>query len=127
MIRLPPRSARTYTLVPYTTRFRSDKRVLDWRRKSAKMASVRTEIRDVLDADLPADPYPSDVFNAKVQAVFDHVATVYGDDGTSVYEGDTVRSATSSTGLATLAAGAISTAALTDEVVEQLRDRKSVV
>src|SRR3546814_7033837 len=80
MIRLPPRSARTYTLVPYTTRFRSDKLVLDWRRKSATMASVRTEIRDVLDADLPADPYPSDVFNAKVQAVFDHVATVYGDD-----------------------------------------------
>ncbi|HEY9557457.1 MAG TPA: HsdR family type I site-specific deoxyribonuclease [Acidimicrobiales bacterium] len=98
-----------------------DKLVLDWRRKSATMASVRTEIRDVLDADLPADPYPSDVFNAKVQAVFDHVATVYGDDGTSVYEGDTVGSATSSTGLATLAAGAISTAALTDEVVEQLR------
>src|SRR3546814_9435386 len=85
------------------------------------MAYVRTEIRDVLDADLPADPYPSDVFNAKVQAVFDHVAAVYGDDGTSVYEGDTVGSATSSTGLATLAAGAISTAALTDEVVEQLR------
>jgi type I restriction enzyme R subunit len=49
------------------------------------MASVRTEIRDVLDTDLPADPYPPKLFDAKVQAVFDHVVTAYGDDQTSVY------------------------------------------
>ncbi len=63
-----------------------DKLVLDWRRKAATMASVRTEIRDVPDADLPADAYPPELFDAKVQAVFDHVVSAYGDDATSVYE-----------------------------------------
>ena len=67
-----------------------DKLVLDWRRKAATTADVRATIRDVLDADLPADPYPPEVFDAKVQAVFDHVVTAYGDDGTSVYDGDDV-------------------------------------
>ena len=51
-----------------------DKLVLDWRRKAATTADVRATIRDVLDAELPADPYPPEVFDAKVQAVFDHVA-----------------------------------------------------
>lgn len=60
-----------------------DKRVLDWRRKSATTADVRTAIRDVLDADLPADPYLPDVFDTKIQAVFDRVITAYGDDGST--------------------------------------------
>ena len=58
-----------------------EKLVLDWRRKAATTADVRTTILDVLDADLPADPYPPEVFDAKVQAVFDHIVTAYGDDG----------------------------------------------
>ena len=29
----------------------------------------------------PRDPYPRTVYDAKVQAVFDHVSTAYGDDG----------------------------------------------
>ena len=33
-----------------------------------------------------AKPYPRTVYDAKVQLVYDHVLTVYGDDGTSVYE-----------------------------------------
>lgn len=41
-------------------------------------------IRKVLEADLPADLYSGKVFDAKVQAVFDHVVSAYGDDG-SVY------------------------------------------
>ncbi len=98
-----------------------DKLVLDWRRKSATSADVRTTIRGVLDADLPADPYPPQLFDVKVQAVFDHVATVYGDDGTSVYDGDQVEPVTSGAGVATLVGVPTSTAALTDEVVEQLR------
>ena len=44
------------------------------------MADVRVAIRDTLD-ELPADPYPRPVYHAKVQAVFDHVCTVYGGDG----------------------------------------------
>ena len=62
-----------------------EKLVLDWRRKAATTAEVRTTILDVLDADLPADPYPPEVFDAKVQAVFDHIVSAYGDDGSSVY------------------------------------------
>ncbi len=61
-----------------------EKLVLDWRRKAETMADVRVAIRDVLDK-LPADPYPRDVFDTKVQIVFDHVFTVYVDDGVSVY------------------------------------------
>ena len=62
-----------------------DKLVLDWRRKAATTAEVRTTILDVLDADLPADPYPPDVFDAKVQAIFDHIVSAYGDDDVNVY------------------------------------------
>ena len=57
----------------------------DWRRKAETLADVRVAIRDVLD-ELPAQPYPRVVYDAKVQAVFDHVRTVYGDDGSSAYD-----------------------------------------
>ena len=67
-----------------------EKLVLDWRRKAATMAGVRTTIVEVLDQELPTDPYPPEVFDTKVQAVFDHVVTAYGDDGSSVYQGDDV-------------------------------------
>ena len=67
-----------------------EKLVLDWRRKAATMAGVRTTIVEVLDQELPEDPYPPEVFDTKVQAVFDHVVTAYGDDGSSVYQGDEV-------------------------------------
>ena len=56
-----------------------DKLVIDWRRKAASTAGVRSAIKDVLDADLPADPYPPELFDAKVAAVFDHVLTVGAD------------------------------------------------
>jgi type I restriction enzyme R subunit len=56
-----------------------DKLVLDWRRRGATTADVRLSIKEILDADLPADPYPPKLFDAKVQAVFDHVATAYGE------------------------------------------------
>jgi type I restriction enzyme R subunit len=97
-----------------------EKLVLDWRRKSATTAEVRTTIRDLLDADLPADPYPPEVFDTKVQAIFDHVASAYGDDGSTVYQGDAVEQATSGAGIATLTKPDISTIA--DEVVEQIRN-----
>lgn len=97
-----------------------DQLVLDWRRRAATTAAVRTTIRNVLDAELPADPYPLGVFDAKVQAVFDHVATAYGDDGTSVYQAAQVATATTGT-TATLVEVPADAAALTEEVVERLR------
>jgi type I restriction enzyme, R subunit len=96
-----------------------DKLVLDWRRKSATTADVRTAIRDVLYADLPADPYPPDIFDTKVKAVFDHIITAYGDDGSSVYQGDRVEAATEGAGVATLTAPDI--ASIADSVVERIR------
>ena len=95
-----------------------DKVVLDWRKKAATVASVRTEIRDVLDASLPADPYPPNLFDAKVQAVFDHVLTAYGDDQTSVYD--------ERRGLAPVldvapAAVPVDVAEIADQVVDRIR------
>src|SRR5205807_2983811 len=95
-----------------------DKLVLDWRRKAATMASVHTEIRDVLDADLPADPYPPALFDAKVQAVFDHIVTAYGDDQTSVYDEDAEAVPVSGAG-AVVASPDL--AKIADEVVERIR------
>ena len=97
-----------------------DKLVLDWRRKAATTADVRASIKRILDADLPADPYPPEVFDAKVQAVFDHIATAYGDDGHSVYEGAEVEPVRPAGGVAVVPAGPVTAAALTEEVVEQL-------
>ena len=94
-----------------------DKLVLDWRRKAATSAQVRVTILDVLSEDLPEDPYPPEVFDAKVQAVFDHVATVYGDDGSSVYAEPVEDSSTGS--VATLTRPDLATVA--DEVVERIR------
>ncbi|MHB1599161.1 MAG: HsdR family type I site-specific deoxyribonuclease [Acidimicrobiales bacterium] len=98
-----------------------DKLVLDWRRKAATAADVRSTIRRLLDDDLPADPYPPELFDTKVQAVFDHVTTAYGDDGSSVYDGVTVERANVESAVATVPAGPITAAALTEEVVERLR------
>jgi type I restriction enzyme, R subunit len=96
-----------------------DKLVLDWRRRAATTADVRVTIRDVLDADLPEDPYPPELFDLKVQAVFDHVITAYGDDGSSVYTGDRVEAATTGAGVATLTAPDL--ASIADSVVERIR------
>jgi type I restriction enzyme R subunit len=98
-----------------------DKLVLDWRRKAATAADVRSSIRRLLDADLPADPYPPEVFDAKVQAVFDHVATAYGDDRRSVYDGAVVEPIIPAGGVATVPAGPVTAAALTEGVVKRLR------
>ena len=105
-----------------------EKLVLDWRRKAATMAGVRTTIVEVLDQELPNDPYPPEVFDTKVQAVFDHVVTAYGDDGSSVYQGDevvalagvaSVSAASRMSGVAVLPQADLDTIA--DQVVERLR------
>ncbi len=59
--------------------------VQDWRRKVDAINDVDSTIRRVLDAELPAEPYPLEIFSSKVQLVFDHVLTAYGDDGESAY------------------------------------------
>jgi type I restriction enzyme R subunit len=95
------------------------KLVLDWRRKAATNADVRSTIRQVLDEDLPADPYPSEVFDAKVQAVFDHLLSAYDDDGSTVYRGEHVEPVPSGSPVATLELPDL--ADMTDDVIELIR------
>lgn len=96
-----------------------DKLVLDWRRRAETMAGVRTTIRGVLDRGLPADPYPPDLFDEKVDAIFNHIVASYGDDGSTVYTGEVVEPVTAG-GVLTLAQTDLET--ITDSVVEQLRN-----
>ena len=63
-----------------------EKLVQDWRRKVATTNDVNSTIRRVLDEGLPESPYTPDIFHSKVQLVFDHVLTAYGDDGESAYD-----------------------------------------
>ena len=99
-----------------------DKLVLDWRRRVATTAAVRITIRDVLDEGLPADPYPRALFDAKVQAVFDHVVSAYGDDGTSVYQPQPSAVAAAQAGTAVLVAADLDTVdTITEGAVERIR------
>lgn len=101
-----------------------DKVVLDWRRKAATAADVKSTIRQVLDETLPADPYPFDLFNSKVQAVFDHLLSAYGDDGSTVYRGEQVQPAPSGAPVATVELPDLAT--MTDEVIELIRTNEEV-
>jgi type I restriction enzyme R subunit len=85
---------------------------------------------EVLDQDLPSDPYPPEIFDTKVQAVFDHVVTAYGDDGSSVYQGDEAEALAGLANVAVLAAPGMSSVGvlpqadldtIADQVVERLR------
>lgn len=62
-----------------------EKLVQDWRRKVDVMSDVDSTIRRVLDQELPVDPYTPEIFTSKVQQVFEHVLTAYGDNGESAY------------------------------------------
>jgi len=83
------------------------------------MAGVRTTIRSRLDQGLPVDPYPPGLFDQKVDAIFNHIVASYGDEGTSVYTGETVEPVLSGGGVATLEKADLDT--ITEAVVEQLR------
>jgi type I restriction enzyme R subunit len=61
-----------------------EKLVQDWRRKIDVMSDVNSTIRRVLDEVLP-EPYTVDIFQTKVQLVYDHELSAYGDNGESAY------------------------------------------
>ncbi|MGI8427357.1 MAG: HsdR family type I site-specific deoxyribonuclease [Actinomycetota bacterium] len=67
-----------------------EKLVMDWRRKANTFADIQVAIRNVLDEQLPPDPYPPAMFNAKVDLIFNHVLNAYGDDGSNVYITDEI-------------------------------------
>ena len=58
--------------------------VIGWRDKVSARARVREDIKDALDAGLPR-AYSKDAYQAKCDAVFDHVFRSYRGDGGSVF------------------------------------------
>ncbi|MXW75994.1 MAG: type I restriction endonuclease subunit R [Acidimicrobiaceae bacterium] len=62
-----------------------DKFVLDWKRKQQTRSAVRVAVRGTLDHELP-DIYGPELFDRKVDAVYDHIYTSYHNDGTGVYD-----------------------------------------
>ena len=62
-----------------------EKLVLDWKRRQHTRSAVRVEIGTVLDAELP-EVYGPELFDRKVNAIFDHIYASYFDDGESVYD-----------------------------------------
>ena len=62
-----------------------DKLVLDWKRRQQTRSAVRVAIGTVLDEELPA-VYGPELFDRKVDAIFDHIYTSYFDNGASVYD-----------------------------------------
>ncbi len=58
--------------------------VLDWRKRSSARAQIRLAIEDTLDEGLPRT-YTKEIYNAKCEALFEHVYESYQGDGRSVY------------------------------------------
>ena len=69
-----------------------EKLVLDWKRRQQTRSAVRVAIGTVLDAELP-EVYGPELFDRKVDAIFDHIYASYFDSGESVYDhAESVRS-----------------------------------
>jgi len=62
-----------------------EKLVQDWSRKVATTNDMNSTIRRVLDEELPDTPYTKEVFDQKVQLVFDHVLSAYDDAISTAY------------------------------------------
>ncbi|MEO5511768.1 MAG: type I restriction enzyme endonuclease domain-containing protein [Longimicrobiales bacterium] len=58
--------------------------VLNWRQKSAARSQLRMAIEDTLDKWLPKT-YPTDLYQKKCAAVFEHVDESYPERGAGVY------------------------------------------
>ena len=64
----------------------SDELVLDWKRKQQTRSTVKVAIGTVLDGELPVDAYGPELFDRKVNAIYEHIYTTYQNDGTSIYD-----------------------------------------
>lgn len=98
-----------------------DKLVLDWRRRAATTADVRLSIKEILDADLPADPYPPELFDAKVQAVFDQSPPPTATTAEACTTVRRLRLRHTEAAWPCWVPALVTAASITDEVVEQLR------
>ena len=64
----------------------TDELVLDWKRKQQTRSTVKVAIGTVLDGELPVDAYGPELFDRKVNAIYEHIYTSYHNDGTSIYD-----------------------------------------
>ena len=64
----------------------ADELVLDWKRKQQTRSTVKVAIGTVLDGELPFDAYGPELFDRKVNAIYEHIYTSYHNDGTSIYD-----------------------------------------
>ena len=62
-----------------------DKLVLDWKRRQQTLSAVKVAVKDVLDEELPVEAYDREMFDRKVDAVFEHIYVSYGDHGENIY------------------------------------------
>ncbi|MYG58567.1 MAG: type I restriction endonuclease subunit R [Acidimicrobiia bacterium] len=61
-----------------------NKLVLDWKKQQQTRSAVKVAVRKTLDDELP-DIYGPELFDRKVDAIFDHIYTSYHNNGESVY------------------------------------------
>ena len=64
---------------------KTEKLVLDWRKKQQAVAAVKKEIEDELDKGLP-DSYGTEIYEEKCNVVFQHIYDSYAGDSHSIYE-----------------------------------------
>ncbi|MCY4163613.1 MAG: type I restriction endonuclease subunit R [bacterium] len=62
----------------------TEKLVLDWKRKQQTRSAVKVAIKTVLDNELP-DAYELELFNRKVDTIYEHIYTSYHNTGESIY------------------------------------------
>ena len=63
----------------------TEKLVLDWKCRQQTCSAVRVVIGTVLDTELP-ETYDPELFDSKVNTVFDHIYASYFNDGGSIYD-----------------------------------------
>lgn len=64
---------------------KTEKLVLDWRKKQQAVAAVKKEIEDELDKGLP-ESYNTETYEQKCNIVFQHIYDSYAGDSHSIYE-----------------------------------------
>ena len=97
-----------------------EKLVLDWRKRMQSRAKIQVEVEKVLD-ELP-EVYNTDVYDQKVEKVFEHIFDSYFGDGRSVYtEGVVIEAERLPAGAVAAAASDLDAGRLTEELVRRIR------
>lgn len=63
---------------------KQEKLVLDWRKRTQSKAEVKEAVNSILDDELP-EPYTSELFGQKSEAVYQHIYDSYYGEGKNIY------------------------------------------